>query len=107
MTLQLELDLRTPHCCHSRGRRTGAGDSEGRHCISIYNCTSSTLSYILLILLGPSVKGLSGEDVRWMTLEHYRGVPHEGILIGKFVGMWAMHDGKLKDGMVLGWAGGW
>ena len=50
------------------------------------------------------MKGLSGEDVRWMTLEHSRGVPHEGILIGKFVGMWAMHDGKLKDGMVLGWA---
>ena len=39
-----------------------------------------------------------------MTLEHSRGVPHEGILIGKFVGMWAMHDGKLKDGVVLGWA---
>ena len=51
----------------------------------IYN-TPSTFSYILLILLGPSVRGLSGEDVRWMTPEHSRGVPHEGILIGKCVG---------------------
>ena len=36
--LQLDLDLRTPHCtdCPIRGRRTGAGDREGRHWISIY-----------------------------------------------------------------------